>query len=54
MEWIKKFRFSRKSFNKKNYIWSGFKNLEKKDGIYKNKKKSYMLLQLIMELKKIF
>ena len=38
---------------KKNYIWSGFKTWKKETGYLKNKKHSYMLLQLTMELKKI-
>ena len=34
MEWIKKFRFSRKSLNKKNILVERFKNMEKKKWFY--------------------
>ena len=39
---------------KKKYIWKGFKTWKKESGFEKNKKKNTKLLQLIMELKKIF
>ena len=40
MEWLKKFRFSRKSLNKKNILVERFKNMEKRNGFIKNKKKN--------------
>ena len=39
---------------KKKYLWKGFKTWKKEKGFEKNKKKNTKLLQLIMELKKIF
>ena len=47
MEWSKKFRFSSKSFYKKELYLEGFKNMEKETGFVKNNK-NFMLLQLIM------
>ena len=38
----------------KNYIWKGLKTWKKEFGYKKNNKTHFMLLQLIMELKKIF
>jgi hypothetical protein len=41
MEWLEKFRFSRKSLNKKNILVERFKNMEKKGmALLKIKRKS--------------
>ena len=51
---LKNLDLAEKVTTKKNYVWKNFKTWKKGDGFLKNKKKHYMLLQLIMELKKIF
>ena len=52
MEWIKKSRFSRTSYNKKNYIWSGFKTWKKETGYLKNKKNSLHVVAIDYGIKK--
>ena len=52
MEWLTKFRFSRKSNYKKNYVWLGFKTWKKESGYLKNKTKSLNVVAIDYGIKK--
>ena len=52
MEWIKKFRFSRKSLNKKNYLWKGLKTWKKENGFIKIKRKFLHVVAIDYGVKK--
>ena len=51
---LKNLDLAEKVTTSKNYLWEDLKTWRKKDGFIKIKRKTYMLLRLIMGLKKIF
>ena len=50
---LKNLDLAEKVSTKKTYLWKDLKTWKKEYGFIKNKKKNFMLLPLIMELKKI-